>query len=68
MIEAEKIFQTTEIVKFIAAVLKTFPENVTDNGWDFIRIAISSWVLSLSKSSDNWKNQKVRIFADPQNA
>lgn len=59
---AEQILQIAEIINFLTDLLKTFPKNVTDSGWDFIRIAISSWVLSLSKSSDAWHNPKVNIF------
>lgn len=58
-IDTEKILQITEYVRFLTDVIQTFPGNITDRGWDFIRIAISSWVLTLSKSGDNWKNPKV---------
>lgn len=60
-LKAEKILQITEYVHFLANVIQTFPENITDRGWDFIRIAISSWVLTLSKSSENWKTPQVNI-------
>lgn len=38
------------------------PRNVTPNGWDFVRIALSSWVLSLSKSSDCWQQPKIAVL------
>lgn len=60
-IDAEKILQVTEFVRFVSDVIQTFPGNITENGWDFIRIAISSWVLTLSKSSEHWKSPKVRF-------
>lgn len=55
----EAIHETTEYVRFLTDVIQTFPDNVTAQQWDFIRIAISSWVLSLSKSSENWKTPQV---------
>lgn len=61
-IPAEKILQVTEFVRFLTDVIQTFPGNITESGWDFIRIAISSWVLTLSKSSEHWKNPKVIQF------
>lgn len=56
---AEKVLQVTELIRFLADVIQTFPGNITEGGWDFIRIAISSWVLTLSKSSEHWKSPKV---------
>lgn len=61
---AEAIVQIAEIINFLADVLRVFPRNVTERGWDFVRIAISSWVLSLSKSSDSWQNPKVCISVE----
>lgn len=60
-INAEKVLQITEYVRFLTDVIQTFPGNITENGWDFIRIAISSWVLTLSKSSEHWESPKVNI-------
>lgn len=59
---AEEIIQIAEIINFLTDQLKIFPKNITETGWDFVRIAISSWVLSLSKSSDAWQNPKVYIL------
>lgn len=43
-------------------MLRIMPKNIGPDGWDFIRIALSSWVLSLSKSSEHWRNPKIAIF------
>lgn len=59
---AEQVVQIVEIINFLTDILKIFPKNITETGWDFVRIAISSWVLSLSKSSDAWQNPKVLSF------
>lgn len=56
---ADEIIQIAEVINFFTDVLKIFPKNITEGGWDFVRIAISSWVLTLSKSSDSWQNPKV---------
>lgn len=61
---AADVIQVAEIINFLTDILKTFPKNITETGWDFVRIAISSWVLSLSKSSDFWQNPKVRKMAN----
>lgn len=59
-IDAEQILRVTEFVRFVSDVIQTFPGNITESGWDFIRIAISSWVLTLSKSSEHLKTPKVQ--------
>lgn len=59
---AEEVLQIAEIINFLTDILKIFPRNITETGWDFVRIAISSWVLSLSKSSDAWQNPKVLVY------
>lgn len=52
----------TEIANFYAAVIQTFPSSLETNEWDLLRIAVSSWVLTLSKSSDNFQSVKVSVF------
>lgn len=58
-VSAEKVLQVTEFIRILTDIIQTFPGNITEGGWDFIRIAISSWVLTLSKSSDHWTHPKV---------
>lgn len=60
---AEQVVQVAEVINFLTDILKIFPKNITETGWDFVRIAISSWVLSLSKTSDAWQNPKVLFMS-----
>lgn len=56
---AADIFRLVDYMHFLADNLQYSFGNITKNGWDFIRIALSSWVLSASKSSSHWKSPKV---------
>ena len=56
------VLHTAEIVHFLTDVVTHFSNNLSATGWDFIRIAISSWVLTLSKSSDHYQQPKCAIF------
>lgn len=56
------ILHTTEIINFLREIVQHFGRNLNADQWDFIRIAISSWVLTVSKSSDSFRAPKVAIF------
>lgn len=43
-------------------MVTAFPMQLNTECWDVIRIALSSWVLSVSKSSGNFKSTKVAVF------
>lgn len=58
----ESILLVTEIVHLISDILKFFAVEVDIKRWDFIRIALSSWVLSVSKSCEKFNANKVSIF------
>lgn len=51
----EKIVDTVELMNMLLEVLKNFPYELTIKNWDTIRIGLSSWVLSVSKSIDQIK-------------
>lgn len=53
------ILKTTEICNFLTDIVIYFPKNLNASAWDFIRIALSSWVLTVSKSSDHFRDPKV---------
>lgn len=57
--QSEKVVLITEIANFYATVIQSFPSSLETNEWDLLRIAVSSWVLTLSKSSDNFQSVKV---------
>lgn len=61
--QSRDVLTVTTIVHFLSDCLTLFPTEIDVKRWDFIRIAISSWVLSVSKSSHQFKNdEKVRAF------
>lgn len=62
-VSIDDVLRVKEYIHLITDIIQFFPENITERGWDFIRIAISSWVLTLSKSSAHWKSPKVFGFA-----
>ncbi len=57
--ESEKIMLASEVAHLLADVLDLFPNELDVKRWDFIRITISSWVLSVSKSCDNFPSENV---------
>lgn len=60
--DAEKVLLVAEIAQFFADLLNNFPTEIDVRGWDFIRIALSSWVLSVAKSSEKFQQNKVKVF------
>ncbi|XP_055844487.1 E3 ubiquitin-protein ligase listerin [Episyrphus balteatus] len=54
--------RTVEYIKLLTEVLERFPYELTIKNWDAIRLGLSSWVLSVSKSIENYRNSKVSIF------
>jgi E3 ubiquitin-protein ligase listerin len=58
----EVVLLATEIVNFVSDILTYFPDEVDIKRWDFIRIALSSWVLSVSKSCEKFEMNKVKAF------
>lgn len=57
--KSEQIILISEIANLLATVIRSFPATLDTNEWDLIRIAVSSWVLTLSKSSENFHSVKV---------
>ncbi|XP_055909691.1 E3 ubiquitin-protein ligase listerin [Eupeodes corollae] len=54
--------RTVEYINLLIEVLERFPYELTIKTWDAIRLGLSSWVLSVSKSIENYRNSKVSIF------
>lgn len=60
---SDHVVQIAEIANFYTAVLRSYPHRLESNDWDLIRIAVSSWVLTVSRSSDNaLQSPKVAVF------
>lgn len=60
--DQEIVLLAAEIAHFVSDVLTYFPDEVDLKRWDFIRIALSSWVLSVSKSCEKFDSNKVKVF------
>lgn len=58
----ENVLLVAEIAHFVSDVLTYFPSEVDVKRWDFVRIALSSWVLSVSKSCHKFEDNQVKAF------
>lgn len=56
----QQVFMVIEFINLVTEILYRFPTQLNVKCWDIIRIGLSSWVLSISKSIDKWYNSKVR--------
>lgn len=58
-VTSDRIIMISEIANLYAAVIRSYPYRLETAEWDLIRIAVSSWVLTASKSSDSFQLPKV---------
>nr|NP_730427.1 listerin E3 ubiquitin protein ligase 1 [Drosophila melanogaster]Q9VW09.2 RecName: Full=E3 ubiquitin-protein ligase listerin; AltName: Full=Listerin E3 ubiquitin protein ligase 1; AltName: Full=RING-type E3 ubiquitin transferase listerin [Drosophila melanogaster]AAF49146.2 listerin E3 ubiquitin protein ligase 1 [Drosophila melanogaster] len=58
----ESVINTVEFIKLLTEVLKRFPYELSIKNWDAIRIGLSSWVLSVSKSIAQYQDPKTSLF------
>jgi E3 ubiquitin-protein ligase listerin len=56
------VLTVAAIANFISECLLHFPTEVDIRRWDFIRIALSSWILSVSKSCEKFNDEIVKNF------
>uniref|UniRef100_W4VS17 E3 ubiquitin-protein ligase listerin n=1 Tax=Corethrella appendiculata TaxID=1370023 RepID=W4VS17_9DIPT len=61
--DMNKLIFDSEVANLIADILKYFPTELDISRWDFIRIALSSWILTVSKNHQNINvNSNLKIF------
>ncbi|XP_050076101.1 E3 ubiquitin-protein ligase listerin [Anopheles maculipalpis] len=60
--EENKIFLDVEVANVLTVVLHHFPSELNIPKWDFIRIALSSWTLSVSKSFLHYRTHNISLF------
>ena len=60
--DSKKVLTVAEISLFISDILTYSPAELDEKCWDFIRIALSSLVLSVARSCENFKINKVKVF------
>uniref|UniRef100_A0A336LRQ7 E3 ubiquitin-protein ligase listerin n=1 Tax=Culicoides sonorensis TaxID=179676 RepID=A0A336LRQ7_CULSO len=61
-VETNKIAIVIQVIHLMTAILKKFPTELDGTRWDFVRLALSSWVLSVSKCANKLENETVTIF------
>uniref|UniRef100_A0A182NK38 E3 ubiquitin-protein ligase listerin n=1 Tax=Anopheles dirus TaxID=7168 RepID=A0A182NK38_9DIPT len=60
--EEGKVFLDVEVANVLTVVLRHFPAELDISKWDFIRIALSSWTLSASKSFLQYRTHNISLF------
>ncbi|XP_058124895.1 E3 ubiquitin-protein ligase listerin [Anopheles ziemanni] len=60
--DENKIFLDAEVANVLTIVLRYFPSELDISKWDFIRIALSSWTLTVSKSFNNFRSHNISLF------
>uniref|UniRef100_A0A182LWT0 E3 ubiquitin-protein ligase listerin n=1 Tax=Anopheles culicifacies TaxID=139723 RepID=A0A182LWT0_9DIPT len=60
--EANNVFLDVEVANVLTVVLRHFPSELDISKWDFIRIALSSWTLSVSKSYLHYRTHNISLF------
>ncbi|KAL7734397.1 hypothetical protein ACLKA6_010729 [Drosophila palustris] len=58
----ESVLNTVEIIQLLNEILQRFPHELTIKNWDAIRIGLSSWVLTVSKSIIHYSDPKTSFF------
>ncbi|XP_063699534.1 E3 ubiquitin-protein ligase listerin [Culicoides brevitarsis] len=61
-VEVAKVAVVVQIIHLIKEIVKNFAPELDGTRWDFVRLALSSWVLSVSKSAGKIENEAVTIF------
>lgn len=61
-IEPKNVAMVVQVVQLLKAMLRHFPTELDGTRWDFVRLALSSWVLSVSKCATKLENETVTIF------
>ncbi|XP_055533592.1 E3 ubiquitin-protein ligase listerin [Wyeomyia smithii] len=61
-VETSKIFLDTELANVLSEVVRHFPTELDLHKWDFIRIALSSWTLTLSKNYHIFRKNNISVF------
>ncbi|KAL7037401.1 hypothetical protein ACKWTF_009198 [Chironomus riparius] len=60
--DPNNVLTVSAIANFMSECLLYFPTEIDVKRWDFIRIALSSWILSVSKSCEKFNNETVKNF------
>lgn len=58
-VDAGKVYLDTELANVLATVMPHFASELDIGKWDFVRIALSSWTLTVSKNHQNFRSSNV---------
>lgn len=58
----EDVLSICSIMNFLCEVIKAFPTKLNEVQWDFLRLALSSWTLTLKRSYEKFSNIKIQAF------
>ncbi|XP_038115806.1 E3 ubiquitin-protein ligase listerin isoform X1 [Culex quinquefasciatus] len=61
-VETGRLYLDTELANVLADVMRHFPTELDLAKWDFVRIALSSWTLTVSKNHQNFRANNISIF------
>ncbi|XP_053685339.1 E3 ubiquitin-protein ligase listerin [Sabethes cyaneus] len=61
-VEPSKIFLDIEFANVLRDVVQHFPTEFDLNKWDFLRIALSSWTLTVSKNHHIFRKNNISAF------
>lgn len=59
---ASEIALVIEVIKLTTLAVRHFPYELDEIRWDFVRLALSSWVLTTSKSVKSVNTEKIALF------
>lgn len=60
-VETGRLYLDTELANVLADVMRHFPTELDLAKWDFVRIALSSWTLTVSKNHQNFRANNVGV-------
>ncbi|XP_055609013.1 E3 ubiquitin-protein ligase listerin [Uranotaenia lowii] len=61
-VDTNRIFFDIEVANVLADAMKHFPTELDLAKWDFVRIALSSWTLTVSKNHSQFRTNNISIF------
>jgi hypothetical protein len=60
--KTEEVLVITSIMNFLSEIIQTFPTKLNESQWDFVRLALSNWTLTLKKSCEKVTDLKIQAF------
>lgn len=61
-VKSDSLYLDTELANVLTEVMFHFPTELDLNKWDFLRIALSSWTLTVSKSHQRFRTNNISVF------